>query len=769
MRRLSLFVLPALASSLSDLDFYGQSPPVYPSPQGNGANGWESAYDSARDLMAQMAFEEVVNITRGFKATTNTCAGNTGTVPRLGWPGMCLMDAGNGVRGTDLVNAYASGIHVGASWDKNLTYQRGWFMAKEFKAKGINVLLGPNAGPLGRVPVAGRNWEGFSVDPYLTGILAAESIRGHQDAGVIANLKHFVGNEQETYRRPYFGVEAVSSNIDDTTLHEFYAWPFMDGVHANVSSIMCSYQRTNNSYGCQNSKLMNGVLKTEFGFNGFIVADWNGQHSGVGSALAGLDMTMPYGGYWGDNLTEAVHNGSVPMSRVEDMAVRILAAWYKAGQNGTDFPEPGIGMKNLSLPHDKVDARNPQSNPVNFAGAVAGHVLVKNTNNTIPFKGKQTMLSVFGYDAASPRTKNTDVLFQLGYYSSPEMAQVTLGTEQHFDQAARGGTIISGGRAAANGPSYIIDPLSALSHRAMQDDTWLNWDIISPEPDVNPSSDACLVFINAIATEGWDRDGLHDDYSDSLVMNVASKCANTIVIIHNAGPRLVDQWIDHENVTATIFAHLPGQYSGKALVSLLYGEENFSGKLPYTVPRNESDYSVYAPCGRAGPNDNFPQCDFTEGVYLDYRDFDAKNVAPRFEFGFGLSYTTFNYSSLRVTKEKELVASGQSGDKVTFDQLWDTLLTVQVDITNTGPVAGEEVSQLYLGIPNRPIKQLRGFEKTRLAPGETATVEFVLTRRDVSIWHVVSQAWLVQEGEYTVHVGASSRDICALAVVNVPG
>jgi len=136
-----------------------------------------------------MTLEEKANITRGFRVTTNTCAGNTGTVPRLDWPGMCLMDAGNGVRATDLVNSYASGIHVGASWDKNLTYQRGWFMAKEFKAKGINVILGPNAGPLGRVPVAGRNWEGFSVDPYLTGILAAETIRGHQDAGVMANLK----------------------------------------------------------------------------------------------------------------------------------------------------------------------------------------------------------------------------------------------------------------------------------------------------------------------------------------------------------------------------------------------------------------------------------------------------------------------------------------------------------------------------------------------------------------------------------------------------
>jgi len=231
---------------------------------------------------------------------------------------------------------------------------------------------------------------------------------------------------------------------------------------------------------------------------------------------------------------------------------------------------------------------------------------------------------------------------------------------------------------------------------------------------------------------------------------------------------LVDQWIDHENVTATIFAHLPGQYSGRALVSLLYGEENFSGKLPYTVPRNESDYSVYAPCGRAGPDDDFPQCDFAEGVYLDYRDFDARNVTPRFAFGFGMSYTTYKYSGLRITPRKELGAATRPGNVFSFGQLWDALLTVQVDITNTGPVAGEEVAQLYLGIPNRPAKQLRGFEKTRIEPGETSTVEFVVTRRDMSIWEVVSQEWLVQEGEYVVHVGGSSQDIRAVGVVNVP-
>ncbi|KLO81616.1 Uncharacterized protein LW93_6767 [Fusarium fujikuroi] len=665
----------------------------YSSPQGTGKGIWKDAYAKARQFVDRLTLEEKVNVTRGF-AADNVCAGNTGTIPRLGWPGLCLHDAGNGVRATDFVNSYPSALHVGASWDKNLTYQRGYYMGKEFKAKGVNVLLGPNVGPLGRTPLGGRNWEGFSVDPYLTGQLSAESIIGHQDAGVIANVKHFIANEQETYRRPYFGIEAVSSNVDDKTLHEYYLWPFVDSVRAGVASVMCSYNRVNGTYACENSKLMNGLLKTELEFEG------------------------------------------------------ILAAWYLVGQD-VDFPTPGIGMKNLSLPHEQVEARISESRPTLLEGAIAGHVLVKNENNTLPFAQKPKMISVFGYDATVAKTKNTDNLFQLGYTSSPEMGQAVLGTEEHFDQAAKGGTIVSGGRAAANSPPYISDPLSAIQQRAAKDGSWVNWDLSSPNPDVNGATDVCLVFINAMATEGWDRDGLHDDFSDALILNVASKCANTIVTIHAAGIRLVDQWIEHPNITATIIAHLPGQDSGEALVKLLYGEADFSGKLPYTLAKNESDYTPYKPCGlEEGSKD--PQCDFTEGVYLDYRSFDDRDVTPRFEFGFGLGYTEFEYSDL-VVKVAETSASAAATD------LWSTFATAQATVSNIGKRDGEEVAQMYVAIPNSPPKQLRGFEKVKISKGEAADIPFELTRRDLSVWDVVKQDWTLQSGNYTIFVGSSSR------------
>ncbi|KAL6365871.1 hypothetical protein LRP88_00450 [Fusarium phalaenopsidis] len=579
----------------------------------------------------------------------------------------------------------------------------------------LNVLLGPNVGPLGRTPLGGRNWEGFSVDPYLTGQLSAESIIGHQDAG------HFIANEQETFRRPYFGIEAVSSNIDDKTLHEYYLWPFVDSVRAGVASVMCSYNRINSTYGCENSKLMNGILKSELSFDGFVLLDWNARHS-LSSANAGLDMVMPLRGNWGENLTEAVHNGTISEERITDMAT--------------------------SLPHEQVDARVPESKPILLEGAIAGHVLVKNEDNALPFRENPKMISVFGYDATVPETKNTDILFELGYTSSPEMGQAVLGKEEHFDQAARGGTIVSGGRAAANSPPYISDPLSAIQQRAAKDGSWVNWDLSSFNPDVNGASDVCLVFINAMATEGWDRDGLHDDFSDGLILNVASKCANTIVVIHAAGIRLVDQWIEHPNITATIIAHLPGQDSGESLVKLLYGEAGFSGKLPYTIAKNESDYTPYAPCGLE-PGSKDPQCDFTEGVYLDYRSFDARDITPRFEFGFGLSYTEFEYSSLKVNIR----------DTASTEDLWQTIGTVKATIMNVGPVRGEEVAQLYVAIPNSPPKQLRGFEKLAIEKGSSAEVQFELTRRDFSVWDVVKQEWTLQTGNYTIFVGASSRSL----------
>lgn len=712
------------------------------------------------------------NITYGF-TPSNGCAGVSGSVPRLGYPGMCLQDAGNGVRGTDLVNSYASGVHVGASWSKDLAYQRAKFMGAEFKAKGVNVALGPVIGPLGRIAEGGRNWEGFSNDPYLCGSLAAVTVTGLQES-VISSVKHFVAYEQETHRNPNAaGVTSVSSNVDDKTMHETYLWPFQDAVHAGAACIMSSYNKLNGSYASQNSKAQNGFLKTELGFQGFVVSDWFSQHTGIATATGGLDMAMPNSPYWmNGSLSTAVSNGTLTQARLTDMATRIVASWYLLNQDSTTWPAAGL-PGDLLAPHKGVDARDPASRESRVQQAVEGHVLVKNVKNALPLR-KPKFLSLFGYDSFAPRVENPEPgfgAFSLGgqsYTFSDWFSLFVYANITNLPQAAYNGTLISGGGSGANTPSYISAPYDAFSQRAYEDGTFLFWDAQSQNPNVDPATEACLVFINEYATEGADRAGLADPYSDVLVTNVANKCSNTIVTIHNAGVRLVNNWIDHPNVTAVIFAHLPGQDSGRSLVKVMYGDQAPSGRLPYTVAKNASDYgNLLSPDLPPADVNNiehfYPQSNFTEGVYIDYKSFIARGIAPQYEFGFGLSYTNWTYSDLSmaltpgaiITRTAPAAAIVEGGNP----HLWDVLATVTAVVQNTGGVEAADVSQLYLGIPGGPAKQLRGYTKQLIAPGVAKNLRFDLTRRDMSTWDTASQQWLLQTGSYKVYVGESVLDI----------
>ncbi|KAI3572444.1 glycoside hydrolase superfamily [Fusarium oxysporum f. sp. albedinis] len=755
----------------NDTYFYGHSPPVYPSPLMTGTGPWGASYSKTRDLVDRMTLEEKISLTAGITADTG-CSGTIPAIHRLGFPGLCLSDAGNGLRNTDFVSSWPSGLHVGAAWNKDLARKRGSGMAGESKAKGVNLLLGPVAGPLGRVVRGGRNWEGFAADPYLSGALVSETVTAIQKVGVMASIKHYIANEQETNRMPSENGESVSSNIDDKTMHELYLWPFQDAVRAGTSNIMCSYNRINNSYGCANSKTQNGILKGELGFQGFIVSDWNAQHAGIATALAGMDMAMPASnGFWGDNLTAAVRNGSVPEYRITDMATRIVASWYQLGQD-IDFQSPGIGMAaDLSKPHRLVDARNASFRSILYQGAVEGHVLVKNVNSSLPLRAPK-MLTIYGYSAKNPDQNGYSGLpgargfstwsFGLSSLADPYNALAALvGMASNPPDIAANGTIVSGGGSGTTSQSLIISPFDALVQQAYEDNTQLFWDFTKLPAAPNPETDACLVIVNAFASESYDRPNLRDDYTDGLIKGVAANCSNTIIVFHNAGTRLVDQWINHPNVTGLIFGHLPGQDSGKALVDILYGKVNPSGKLPYTVAKNESDYGrLLSPDTPEGSYLKFPQSNFTEGVYIDYRHFDKLNIEPRYEFGFGLSYTTYNYSNLRVEKVSGANTAPYPTGPVTEGgqaDIWDILVKVTADVTNAGQMDGAEAAQLYVSIPGAPLKQLRGFTKPFVKAGSKTTVEFELTRRDLSVWDTVGQRWLLQSGDYSIFVGASSR------------
>ncbi|KAH7111240.1 glycoside hydrolase family 3 protein [Dactylonectria macrodidyma] len=762
-----------------DSYFYGQSPPVYPSPPTAKEGKWADAIAKAETFVSKLTIQEKVNLTAGAVHDTG-CAGIISPIERLSFPGMCLHDAGHGVHNTDFVHSWSSNIHVGASWNKELAHKRAAAMAGEFKRKGVNIMLGPSIGPLGRVVTGGRAWEAYSIDPYLSGTLIYETVAGVQERGVITSTKHFIAQEQEMYRSPTPKGHSVSSNIDDATMHELYLWPFQDAVHAGTGNIMCSYQRVNNSYSCQNSKALNGLLKTELGFQGFVISDWNAMYSGASSALAGLDMAMPGPGeFWGPKLVEAIENGTVPESRLNDMAVRIITPWYRMKQD-KGFPNPGIGIaSNLALPHPIVEARDAADKPILLQSAVEGHVLVKNVNNALPLK-KPKMLSILGYSAkasdtnmvGNPGPSAWNVAWQPANAGDliAKLSHVLAGFYTSISQIALNGTIVSGGGSGATSLATFFSPFHALTNQADEDDTQIFWDFTSPNPEVVGVSDACLVFGNAYSTEAFDRAGLRDDYTDGLILNVAKKCPNTIVVLHNAGTRLVDQWIDHPNVTAVIFGHLPGQDTGKALVSLLYGRDNFSGKLPYTVAKNETDYGeLLSHTPAEGKFSIFPQSNFSEGVYVDYRRFDREGTEPRYEFGFGLSYTTFSYSNLKIRNAKSNHAEYPSGRIVEGGQadLWDTVAVVTVEVKNTGRVSGAEAAQLYVGIPGRPARQLRGFDKPAIKPGKTTKVTFKLNRRDLSVWDTVAQKWRLQSGEYKIFVGSSSRKLPLKGVLKI--
>jgi len=385
---------------------YGRSPPWYPAPKGGIAQTWAASYAKAAEMVGKMTLAEKVNVTTGTGWQMGMAVGTNGPAVHVGFPQLQLQDGPLGIRFADNITAFPAGITVGATWNRQLMYARGKAHAIEARQKGINVLLVPCVGPLGRMPAGGRNWEGFGADPYLQGIAGAETVKGIQSEGVMATIKHFIANEQEHFRQPWeWGLpHAISSNIDDRTLHELYAWPFGDAVKAGVASVMCSYNMVNNSYACGNSKLLNGILKDELGFQGFVMSDWLAQRSGVSTALAGLDMTMPGDGLgwangeslWGPQLSTAVLNGSIPVDRLNDMVTRIVAAWYQLGQDDeTKFPRQppnfsswtddkmGVMAPGSSSPQDQVVVNqfvDVQANHSIIAREVAaeGTVLLKN-------------------------------------------------------------------------------------------------------------------------------------------------------------------------------------------------------------------------------------------------------------------------------------------------------------------------------------------------------------------------------------------------------
>ncbi|KAI7879478.1 glycoside hydrolase [Lichtheimia hyalospora FSU 10163] len=647
---------------------------------------WDEAHAKAEKLVSQMSLKQIASITTGPGILRGLCDGNSGSISYPDFPSLCFADGPLGIRGSPFSSAFSAGITVAASFDKEAIRQRGIDMGAEFRNKGAHVQLGPSM-DIARNPHSGRNWEAFGEDPYLSGVAAAETIRGIQSQGV------------------------QSSIIDDRTMHEIYLWPFARAVEADVGTVMCSYNKLNGTHACENDYVLNHILKKELGFRGWVHSDWLATHSTTKAINSGLDMNMPGDIlYFGSALERAVKNGDIQFSRARDMVQRILAAWFK------DYPPVRMDVNHPSK-DPGVNVQADHSTSIRMMGA-AGTVLLRNTDDVLPLDTSSIKkIALFGSDAGSSRANNTSPLVEI--------------TDQ--------GTLIQGGGSGSSNAPYIVSPVEAITSRADA----FNIDVVSSTSNIleqktvetAKDADVAIVFAKVYAMEMLDVKSLNLKV-DGLIEAVADANKNTIVVIHS-GNSIMMPWADHPNIKGILWAGMPGQETGNSLADILFGSVNPSGRLPLTFAKQASDYSADI--------SQKLEFEYEEKLLVGYRWFDAKDIEPRYEFGFGLSYTTFEYKDLHVNV-----------DKATSN------VTASIQITNTGSRDGAEVAQLYLAFPeyvHEPPKVLRGFEKVFLEKGHTANISFELTKTELSVWDVKMQKWVVPSGDYEVLIGASSRDI----------
>ncbi|TXT15566.1 hypothetical protein VHUM_00069 [Vanrija humicola] len=734
-----------------------------------------------------MTVVEKVNITSG---VVGPCQANSGSVPRLGVPSLCYNDGPAGLRYTDFVTQFPSQFTTAMSFDREIVRGVAERYSAEFAGKGVNVQLGPVGRARHRCPFTGRNFEAFSPDPYLSSTLSSTVIRASQSSGLISCAKHYFLYEQDpvcdgpvTDDGHRTDCQQVHSLVDgeygvDKTIKELYLPSFAEAVRAGVGAVMCSYNQINDTPACQSDDAMNRILKTELNFQGFVLSDFGATHSTVESINAGMDQELP--GTWfcgfecdvapnppvGDRLLKALKDGKVKEKRLDDMAVRILTPWIAFGQadkwNVVNYQMYNLGdevyVGRHTFRNQHVDPRREDSAEFARKAAEQSHVLLKN-DGVLPLKKSVRRIGVFGSDADYPITVSG---------CGPDMWCTTETKRMHWN-----GTVTIGGGSGATYPNYVVPPIEAISRRGRE--TGMRVDHVLRDEkafygtiaNVAIASEVCLVFVSVFQYESWDRSTLRlDRDGEELIKHVANKCAgDVVVVIHSGGQVLVEDWIDLPKVKGVIFAGYPGQETGNALANVLWGDVNPSAKLAFTMGRKESDWPPNSIVRKIKKGDA-PRLHFAEGVAIDYKWFDKHYIDPRFEFGFGLSYTSFKLADLKVEAKyspvQDTIQQTNEQHEGRYD-LYDVLLEASVSVSNTGDVFGGEAPQLYMSFPDgekgQPPRHLRGYTKVWLEPGETKRVTFPLRKKDVSVWDVKRQLWHIPKGTFTFSAGHSSRQL----------
>ena len=695
--------------------------------------------DERADLVVKaMTLDEKIQLVHGSMAMLGPkiprALGGDGFVPgipRLGIPDLNLIGAGVGVtnlgkRTNGQSTALPASLAETATWDPKLAYEFGTVIGRETRDQGFNVSLG-GGNDIMREPRNGRNFEYHGEDPILAGKIIGQELKAIQDQGVIADIKHYALNCQETDRM------GVSSNLDQRSMRELDLLAFEIGIKdSGVGTVMCAYNRVNGVYSCENDYLLNQVLKKDWGFQGWVMSDWGATHSTVKAATAGLDQEFFQNKYFSAPLKIAVENGEVPVSRLDDMVHRILRTMFAFGV----IDNPPV-IKPIDAEADSAVAQRVEEQ---------GAVLLRNEENQLPLKPSSLhSIAVIGSHADA------------GVLSGGGSAQVE----------PVGGNAVPP-KEIPPGPNGFLavlvwDPSSPLrAIRAKAPNAKVNYDD-GTDPAATAklasTSDVAIVFVYQHTHEGADLENLSlPDHQDELVKQVAAANPHTIVVLENGDPVLMP-WLN--SVKAVLESWYPGQRGGEAIANILFGDVNPSGKLPISFPKSEADLphlTIPSPPPSNQPASEellptpvFIDANYTEGLKVGYRWYDAENKDPLFPFGFGLSYTSFSYSQLKV-------ASGK---------------TVQVSfvVKNTGSRAGAEVSEVYLGLPasaNEPPKRLVAWEKVQLDPGQSRTVTVSLEPKSMSVFNVEKDAWGLLPGDYLVFAGGSSRHTPLTATLHIP-
>ena len=686
------------------------------------------------DLLARMTLEEkvaMVHASGKFRA---------GGIPRLGVPYLWTNDGPQGVREEtkldswesagrtdDYVTAMPVGMNLAASWNPELAAACGQVIGQEACARGKNVMLGPALNIM-RTPLCGRNYDYFGEDPWLASRMTVGYVKGMQAEQTVACLKHFALNNQELNRG------SVNVEVDERALREIYLPAFEAGVkEGGALAVMGAYNKFRGQHCCHNDYLLNQILKTEWGFPGAVISDWGGTHNTREAALDGLDLQMgggvPYDEcFMGRPFREGILKGEFPMSVLDDKVRRNLRMLFASG----------------ALDGRPAGSVNTQAHLAAARQVAAeGIVLLKNGTGVLPLDlSRYASIAVIGENAVlkfAPGRNSAGVKsFKEVTALDGILARVGGAANVQFSQGFRQPVIRWGDRRdhagvrAGEVSLATQEEARALAERAVR---------AARESDL-------VIFIGGLThqsfadDEGTDRRDLSlSAHQDELIVRLAEANPHLVVVLITGSPVLMP-WL--ERVPAVVQAWYGGSEAGSALAAVLFGDVNPSGKLPCTYPKTLADEPAHQGGKRTYPGEN-GTVHYDEGLLVGYRWFDAKNVEPLFPFGFGLSYTTFAYSNLKIVGGGGVAA------------------TVECDVTNSGSREGAEVVQVYLqprqpGVP-RPLRELKGFAKISLKPGETKKVSVPMNGRSFAYYAPEKKSWVAEAGEFGVLVGASSRDI----------